>query len=404
MSPHSPRCLPYVLLLLALLNASQPRRAASAEYSSRVRVLLVIDTHARDLGNFPQRVGGTMQNLLTTGFEGRGNLITIDVLDGNRATPDRVISYYRNLQTNSTETLLFYYFGHGAIDPRNSEHYLAMQYGALFRSEVRAAMQAKRPRLAVLLTGCCSSYVPASRIPQLSGPRNFNIAPLDYGPNWQQITDLFFRPRGLVDVTATSPGTVALAGLFTDAVSETIYRKHGEVDLNRDGVLGWDEFLAHVRQKTNAKYVSLRPHSPHASVRKQAYQLPHAFALPGSPQIVRKPRVEFPERGNARPTNYVVTVLTNPYNVDLSYQYRWGEQGAWVNGKLQANSSLAHHIQYVPSNCPWLYIRFDSVLGDGQVTVTNYRLSGYLSQAKTSGKQYQFFTRGPSVLDLGYNN
>lgn len=363
----------------------------------------MIDTHAENLGNYPQMVGNKMKNLLIDGFRGRGNLITIDVLDGRRATPQNVLKHYRDLRSRTDETLLFYYFGHGAIDPRSKEHYLAMRYGALFRNELRDAMQAKRPRLCVLLTGCCSSYVPANRIPPTRGPQNFNIAPVDSGPSWESISNLFLQARGLVDITATSPGTVALSGLLTDSMIETLDYPRRDIDLNRNGFLTWQEFLATVRLRTNSKYVSIRPHSQYEIVRRQEYQLPYAFALPGEGSPPRTPPERQPPRRPANKT-YVVTVIENPYNIQLSYQYRWGDAGQWTSAVLQPKASLAHHMVYNPTNCPFLNIQYDSVLGDNGVTVSGYRLQGYLSFKQTQGKQYRFFTRGPKILDVGYTN
>lgn len=389
-----------VVLILVSLTPAAPLWA-QGDASTRVRALLVIDTHAENLGDYPRIVGEKMKNLLRDGFQGHRNLLTIDVIEGRAATPQSVLNYYRLLQSSPDETLLFYYFGHGAIDPRSQEHYLAMRYGTLFRSELRDVMQAKRPRLCVLLTGCCSSYVPASRIPAPRGPRNFNIAPLDTPPSWESISNLFLHPRGLVDITAASPGTVALSGLFTDAMIETLDYPRRYVDLNRDGFLTWKEFLAHVSQRTNSKYVSHRPYSQYEIVRSQANQIPYAFALPESNTPPRTPRPPVP-RGE--PKTYVVTVLENPYNVTLRYHYRWGEAGQWTSAVLQPRTSLAHHMVYNPANCPFLNIQYDSVWGDNAATVAGYRLEGYLSQKTTQGKQYRFFTRGQSVLDLGYTN
>lgn len=232
---------------------------------------------------------------------------------------------------------------------------------------------------------------------------NFNIAPVDSGPSWESISNLFLHARGLVDITATSPGTVALSGLLTDSMIETLEYPRRDIDLNRNGFLTWQEFLATVRLRTNAKYVAIRPNSQYEIVRRQEHQLPYAFALPGegSATTPGTPPERQPAPGRAENKTYVVTVIQNPYNIQLSYQYRWGETGQWTSAVLKPRASLAHHKVYNPTNCPFLNIQYDSVLGDNGVSVSGYRLEGYLSFKQTQGKQYRFFTRGQSILDVG---
>lgn len=78
---------------------------------------------------------------------------------------------------------------------------------------LRTAIGQKQPRLAVLLTDACSSFVPAPPAVGVAAPAE-TISPL--------FQALFFEPRGLVDISSTKPGQAAIStgqgSVFTKAL------------------------------------------------------------------------------------------------------------------------------------------------------------------------------------------
>src|SRR5262245_45142184 len=112
------RRLALVVVALAGLFTS-PAFASDTQTGSeatRLRILLVIDTEGDphdwlglDLSR--KQVQATLEAALKQ--QGLSSRYTIDVLTGADVTRAKVLGYYETLETNSSEALLFYYFGHG---------------------------------------------------------------------------------------------------------------------------------------------------------------------------------------------------------------------------------------------------------------------------------------------------
>src|SRR5206468_12159717 len=79
-----------------------------------------------------------------------------DVLSGDDVTAAAVLGYYRRLKTNSNESLVFFYSGHGILNS-NHEHVMTMNGRALRRTELLTAMARHDPRLMVILSSSCAN-------------------------------------------------------------------------------------------------------------------------------------------------------------------------------------------------------------------------------------------------------
>jgi hypothetical protein len=147
-----------VLLVLTqgALAVEQPAEA------SRVRFLIVVDTHDSDGATWGLD-GRNLKAVLEAGLrkqqlDGR---FTIETLVGNGVRPDNVLKHYADLKLDADEALVFYYSGHGAYHASRG-HFLAFTHGNLFRKDLLAAMQKHNPRLTVLLTDCCADFAGGS--------------------------------------------------------------------------------------------------------------------------------------------------------------------------------------------------------------------------------------------------
>jgi len=129
--------------------------------ASRVRILLVLDTLDR-MGATWGLDGDNMLGLFEHAFKKqglvKGKQFTIDVLTGKQVTPKQVLDYYTKLDVGDNEALVFYYSGHGGFHGKKG-HFMALTLGhqQLYRSDILKAMEAKKPRLKVLLTDCCAN-------------------------------------------------------------------------------------------------------------------------------------------------------------------------------------------------------------------------------------------------------
>ena len=187
----------------------------------KLRVLMAIDTYAPHLEKIVPKDKEFMQQFLQKGLP--PDRYTLDCLENGNDLPYKILSYYANLETGPDEALLFYYVGHGGMT--EADHYLTIagdgkspntfggaRYYRLRRQSIVNSMRAKRPGLVVLLTACCSSYIPdhadRRRDNTLGAAAPSKpVAPTEINP---VIRSLFFQHRGVVDITAAPPGESAI--------------------------------------------------------------------------------------------------------------------------------------------------------------------------------------------------
>jgi hypothetical protein len=183
-------------------------------------VLLAIDTFAPRLQEIVPCDKALMLKMLEEGLP--PDRYTVDILENGNDTPTKILHYYANLQTGPDEALLFYYVGHGGMtdkdhiltiegDGKSQYTYGGNRYYRLTRQAVVNAMRAKQPGLAVLLTACCSGYIPERGERNIAGSLGAappqKIVPAEMRP---LLRSLFFEHRGVVDITAAAPGDLAI--------------------------------------------------------------------------------------------------------------------------------------------------------------------------------------------------
>ena len=135
-----------------------------------------------------------VKEALESGFEGREKRLSLTVLEGKDATPEAVLKYYSGLKVGPSDTVLFYFSGHGAVD-RARGHVLVLGEKLLWRSDVQDAIKGTKPRLAICLTDCCAGY--GDELPEV--PREVKVS-------WATVESLLFRHQGVVDINACSIG------------------------------------------------------------------------------------------------------------------------------------------------------------------------------------------------------
>jgi len=240
-------------LLACVAAALMAPHAVQAQDLTKLRVLAVIDSDS-DLKKSVEKDQSTVVTTLCRGIPSK--MFDLTVLAGEDATRDNIIDHYRKLRTNKSEALLFYFAGHGATDPEHG-HYLAMQAGSMWRSEVRQAMERANAGLVVLLTDCCSNLVPATAKVNFPYYTAEKLNPM--------YRCLFFQHRGVVDITAASNDAAycddSRGGFFTWTFGNSIIQRRENLDDNRDGFLTWSEFFNVVQRDTQRLDRRQRPHA-----------------------------------------------------------------------------------------------------------------------------------------------
>ncbi len=239
-------CFPFWLLVLIPLLMSFAHNSAQAldgADATHVHVLVVADTNDAAIGPHVDADRGNIVTSLEKGIPEVRRSIT--VLTGNRVSPDAVLDQLRKINVTRSDTLVFYYAGHGSWDERYG-HVLTMAAGGLSRRTLMEAMSDKRARLTVILTDCCSVYSTLGNVPKV------------HGPDPDVLRYLFFRHQGFVDINSSRKGTYAFGdangGIFSNALKECLYLPLSALDANRDQMVEWREFAGALDQKTRSKF------------------------------------------------------------------------------------------------------------------------------------------------------
>jgi hypothetical protein len=274
------------LAAVAALTLTLPAAAAPKEdvtdpaELTRLHLIIAADTGAANIGAWV----GVSGQMVRGAFEGNvpADRLNVVYLDGAQVTRVNVLAQIRALPATPNDAVLFYYGGHGAFDTKSGEHVFAMSAGAMYRREVLGALQEKQPGLIVLLSDTCSSEFTFQ-----AGRRPGRVRRPAPAPALSPLfRSLFFRHRGVADITAAQRGTYAWytadGGLFTRALC-------GRLAAPAEAPVSWADFSAAVSQDTNALFQQLKQGATEPpELVNQASQIPLVFSLanPAGPQRV----------------------------------------------------------------------------------------------------------------------
>jgi len=273
-----------LLTITAAVLTASSAHADESDDATFLHVLLVADTADRTTGDSVEVDLQTVRHLLQSGIPSTRYRVT--ELKGKNATPENILNYYRKLSTRPTDSLLFYYAGHGAWDTKG--HYLVLQGdGRIRRTDILEAMRRHKAQLNVLLTDCCSTYTGHAAFAKqlVADPTLFR--------------DLLFRHRGTVDITAARKGQVAVGnklkgGYFTTGLADLfLFTNKADIDKNRDGIATWSEAANVLQQQTQEAFERMRPRGIKLA-EGQKGQTPHVFG--NLAQSVGKPIPRSPHR------------------------------------------------------------------------------------------------------------
>jgi Caspase domain len=313
------------LLLAAVLGSAVATVAVAAAPPPELRkvhALVVVDTRS-GLGDSVKVDGERIDHLLSNRLP--RDRAEIRVLTGKDVNAEAILAYYRSLRIGSDDALFFYYAGHGATDPQQG-HFLALQElksTPLLRDDLRRAMLAHQPGLAVLMTDCCGTRFKlpgrARRIYTDEG----TAATID-----PVLKCLLYQARGVVDITAAS-GNDAFGddhdgGIFTRTFDRLVRGGIAPLESDGDGFVSWTEFFGRLQRETEGTFVTWAQHRRALGEEvDQTSQKPYAFALGGNggPHLIR---------------------LHNETGKMLVYEYRWAGQTQWESARITPGGAGQH--------------------------------------------------------------
>jgi hypothetical protein len=300
--------LPWILAAMFAHLAAPP---AWSQEQETLHILLVADTTDESIGKscvtdlktvkdyFTQTTNIPNNRQVRTTFM-TGSPPPDDAPGALKYSRDAILAHYKDLANKGdvkpSDTIFFYYSGHGAFDPEKG-HFLAKMGDlehSLFRSDLREAILQCKPRLAVILTDCCSNVI---ALPTFTS-RGITKDRL------QVVDSLFFKPSGIVDINSSSQGqesagTDPEGGFFTFVLFEQLRQTVNAIEqhltdrgfpVKGDGTVTWRELFPLLTGRTSAKWKGAFP-GPDCKDNdslpdgKQCSQDPQAFCLPFSPLV-----------------------------------------------------------------------------------------------------------------------
>ena len=235
--------------------------------SGVIHALLVADSDS-NLGASVLKDVRMLGGALEAAFEEHSSRLHLETRTGKSVKASEILSWFRNLNPNADDTLLFYYSGHGEIRPDRG-HVLALTNAEngnklLPRSDILSELKSKKTRLVVVLTDCCSTIRPTRIIITRPPPPAGFLPP----PPWGVAGCLLLQHRGLVDINASCPGqeawpvytaVTAVGGIFTVNLSTLLNGNMVDsIDKNRDRFIEWNEFYQVLEKNTQQDFLGLQ--------------------------------------------------------------------------------------------------------------------------------------------------
>ena len=186
--------------------------------------------------------------------------LVVEVCRDEQVTRDDLLAAIDRLAVKGSDSLVFYWSGHGAHD--ENDHWLKMRRGPhVYRRELRERMLGKHARLNVLLSDCCNTFHPGTARPKIHAapavPKR--VAPL--------FDALFFRSQGLADINSASENEVAMGtadgGLFTAALTGLPRNPGAKQDAagfflaNQNQPLSWTAMVDDLASRVRTEYAAL---------------------------------------------------------------------------------------------------------------------------------------------------
>ena len=224
----------HLLIVLILLSSCH---LASAQ---KLHAILVADTDS----NLKQSVQSDIahfKSVLKAGLP--NNKLRIIVIKGKQVTPNNITNLLKGIVINPTDSVLFYYSGHGGFDNKKG-HFFALTNSKqhLYRSQVvHAITNPFKPRFWAIITDCCASVAKAAPQCAAAGGKQNKSKKL--------LTHLFLKTKGSINITSSRPEQVsygpASGGLFTTSFCNVL-------GSNFNKQFDWNEIFYKTRSETSS--------------------------------------------------------------------------------------------------------------------------------------------------------
>ena len=212
---------------------------------ARLCLVLVTDTSDPQIGESVQVDQERLRDLFSSHVP--SSRLQIQELSGKAISQKAILNAIRTARVRPQKDILVLYFcGHGGFDTTNRDHLVKAGADETYRSDLRKEMQARHPRLTVILTDTCSTMIRRPpRVGAIPGPGGLSRA----------FKSLFFDPQGLVDISCTSPGAEAMGDL-TGGFFTTVFCEY--LNKNSGSSLSWSRLVKAINANLPNQYSDAR--------------------------------------------------------------------------------------------------------------------------------------------------
>lgn len=233
-----------------------------------IHVVMVVDSNAKDVGEFIKQDAALINSTFVNNVP-QGQFHFYE-LKGNSASIEGIETQFENMHIDSDDTVVFIYTGHGAFDVNTKQHLMTLDNDEIIRRDsIRKFLLAHDQRTTVLLTNSCSNFV------DVFGNSPDRPKPTQISPLFDQ---LFLQTKGVVDISATSPGEFGITGGIG---SEFIIALYGSLEHSNRRV-GWSTIIKEINHE-----IKTRPRYEEAN--QTAYAV---LPLPGQQAPEKRPVVQ----------------------------------------------------------------------------------------------------------------
>jgi hypothetical protein len=192
-------------VLFLLFCCSQIAEAATDSY--KIHLIIAADTNDPNIGKLVEIDEKNIKKCFEHNVP--SERLNIKKVRGNDFTYENLLTAIDNVQTNSDDTVVFYYTGHAAFNAADGLQYFDVRKdqnpkNGLYRKTVIEHIKKKNARLNVILTDCCNVAIPEWAV-RNDNTRAFSLT--DELP--KTMTPIFvslFGIEGTVDITSSKQG------------------------------------------------------------------------------------------------------------------------------------------------------------------------------------------------------
>jgi hypothetical protein len=316
------------LLALVCLAASERANAAQPERLNKLYIIMAFDTNDDGLKASLEKDEENLRKFWEQLPKKSYELTVLKGADVTKLGLTRALLAVRRKVT-ADDGFIFYFGGHGALIEKPDEkpyHVLRLTRKPMTditRSSLRFMLSSSKAGLKVILTDCCSTrekYDKKEQAPPVAAK----------GAIPPTIDRLFFRSRGMVDITAATEEEAwsddQNGGLFTRTLIRLLNKKPENLGAKKPEDVTWEMFFPQLQRETQTFFKSwsakMKARYPDCPIRADT-QKPHAFFL-------------------MKPQAYTAIELENAKAEPLKYKFRWEGEKDWIELVLKPKQSRVH--------------------------------------------------------------